>query len=256
MTFHHTFRFPKSVDFDLPANNIHVWSVELSLPGKQVQRLKQNLSVDELGRAARFHFSKHRDRFIVCRGTLRVILGAYLCQQPADVKFVYGANGKPALAEVPGRRSLYFNLSHSSELALCALKRDSELGIDVELIRPVPEAMQIARRNFSAAECRYLDAVGQLLPETFFECWTRKEAYIKATGDGLSVPLDEFDVSISSREPARILNIKGDTVRASQWSLYTLRPSGKYVGALAVDGFQGKLSCWRWVASSGELRQF
>jgi len=256
MTYHHTFTLPTSVNFDLPVNTIHVWCAQLTGPEEQIQLLKQNLSEDELERAARFHFPKHRERFIICRGILRVILGAYLAQPPAEVKFVYGENGKPALAEIPGTRPLCFNLSHSSELALYALIRDGELGVDVELIRSVPEARQIARRSFSATECGYLDTVEQLLPETFFECWTRKEAYIKATGLGLSVPLNEFDVSVSPLEPARILNIKGDTEKASRWSLYALRPQRNYVGALAIHGFHGELSCWQWLGSERNSNRF
>lgn len=229
----------------LDAHEIHVWRVTLDQPDWLVEHLRPWLATDELARAGRFHFDRDRVHFIVGRGALRSILSGYLGVEPSQLQFEYGLHGKPALAALCGK--LCFNVSHSKGLGLCTVSRQSELGVDLEYIRPVADAERIAERFFSAQE----NAVLQSLPVSqrqaaFFNCWTRKEAFIKAIGEGLSRPLDQFDVSVAPGEPARFLSIGGSSEEAWRWSLFSLAPGPNYVGALAVERRDWQLACWEW----------
>lgn len=170
------------------------------------------------------------------RGVLRSILGSYLGISPSSVRFHYEARGKPVLAESTHGKSLYFNMSHSQGLALYALTRRGKVGIDLERLRHIPEAGQIAGRLFSPRE----NAVLRVLPESgkqkaFFDCWSRKEAYLKATGVGLIEELSSIEVSLAPGESPRLLSIGGDWREAARWSLHELTPVPGYVGALAVE---------------------
>lgn len=238
---------PPPGDLSLPIDEVQVWRLSLDLPASRVERLRQTLAPDELGRARRFHFEKDRQRFIVARGLLRLILSRYLDVEPSQLRFSYSDYGKPALIPPPTHKMLNFNVSHSQGLALYAITRNRQVGIDVEYIRPVPEIKEIAQRFFSAQE----NAVLRGLPETvkleaFFNCWTRKEAYIKARGEGLSLPLDQFDVSLAPGEPARLLRVSGDSKEPCCWSLRAMSPVPGYVAALAVKGKDWRLSHWQW----------
>lgn len=225
---------PHPLARELETDEIHIWWASLEQP---VARFQGLLAMDERTRAERFHFEEDRERFIVRRGVLRTILGYYLNVEPGRLQFCYGRNEKPALADTSGRGKVRFNLSHSAGGALYAFTRDREIGVDIEHIRDISEMEQIAERFFSARE----HAVFHTLPESkkqeaFFNCWTRKEAFIKATGDGLSCPLDRFDVSLVPGEPARLLGIEGDSKAASRWSLQDLGYITDYAGAFAVEG--------------------
>ena len=141
---------------------------------------------------------------------------------------------------------LRFNLSHSQGLALYAVTRGREIGVDLECIRPISDAEQIAERFFSAHENAVFRTIpAHEKPKAFFNCWTRKEAYLKALGDGLARPLDEFDVSLAPGEPAKLLRIEGAPQEASRWSLNRLEPGSGYVAALAVEGYGYQLKCWQ-----------
>lgn len=216
------------------AEEIHVWAASLDQPQEKVQRLEALLEPAEIERAYRFRFDRHRRRFIVGRGVLRTLLGRYLGVDPRSLGFRYGEKGKPCLA--PGwNEDLSFNLSHSSELALYGFGHRLELGIDVERRRELPGAEDIAERFFSEPERSALRRVApEAKSEAFFNCWTRKEAYIKATGDGLSMALDRFDVTLLPGEPARMLAADGDPAAAGRWSMVHLEPAPGYVGALAA----------------------
>ncbi len=228
----------------LGENEIHLWCAGLNPPAPQFEDLGQTLSRDEHERATRFRFDRDRKRYTASRGLLRSLLAAYLEVAPSDLRFAYSAMGKPALA---GRPLLHFNLSHSEDVALFAIARKTELGVDLEYIRPLPDAEAIAKRFFSKAEyTTLLDIPRSRKIEAFFECWTRKEAYVKAVGDGLAAPLSEFDVSLAPELPARIVRIQGSPERAADWSLFGLRPVENYVGALAVRGRGWNLMSWRW----------
>lgn len=235
---------------------VAVWAVPLDPPAAEVAALAALLSPDEAERAARFRFDRHRRRYAVGRGVLRTLLGRFLGVAPRQIAFAYGANGKPFLAAppagappVPG--GLQFNLSNSDELALVAFCRGAELGTDVERLRPMPDGLDIAERFFSAAERRTLAAQPpDERDRAFFRCWTRKEAYLKAVGDGITVRLDGFDVTLAAAEPPRILSIDGDPARGAAWELVHVEPAPGYLGALALPARAGgwRLAGWRWGA--------
>jgi 4'-phosphopantetheinyl transferase len=234
--------FPSGA-FMLDSDEVHVWRVDLAVGASGVESLAQILSDDERARAARFCFQKDRENFTVARGILRVLLGRYLDLEPSRLAFSYGPHGRPALADRNGSRELCFNISHSNGLALYGFTHDREIGIDVERIRPEMANEQIAERFFAPQEVATLRALppdAQL--EAFFNCWTRKEAFIKASGEGLSLPLDQFAVTLTTGEPAAIISIKDDAETASHWSLQALTPGAGYVAALAVKGHGWRLT--------------
>jgi len=228
-------------------NEVHVWRASLELPAPRVQALQHDLSEEELERAERFHFQRHRNHFIVARGLLRTILGRYLKTEPRRLRFHYGPKGKPELAGKAGQRALHFNVSHSHELALYAITHGREIGVDVERIRPDVASEKIAERFFSPREAGTLrELPAEVRQEAFYTCWTRKEAYLKAIGEGITLRLDQFEVSVTPGEPAILLNINGDPKEASYWSLKELDPGPGFVGALAVKGHGWDLRCLRW----------
>jgi 4'-phosphopantetheinyl transferase len=217
----------------------------LDVPEWQVRRLWQTLTADERQRAERFLFEKDRTHFVVSRGLLRVLLGGYLRQDPPHLRFTYGPHGKPALATHTGRAPLRFNVSHSHGLALYAVTRGREVGVDVERIRPEIAQEKIAERFFAPREVTVLRRLPPLLQTSaFFACWTRKEAYMKAKGDGLALPLDQFEVSLAPGEPAALLRTAWDPQEAAGWALQDLEPAPGYRAAVAVAGHDWHLTCW------------
>jgi 4'-phosphopantetheinyl transferase len=210
------------------------------------QSLKQTLSADERARAERFYFQKDRERFIVSRGLLRVILGRYLDMEPSQLQICYTSHGKPALARESGWDVLRFNVSHCQGLALYAITRGREVGVDLERLRTDFTAEQIANRFFSPREVAALRALPPNVRQAaFFTYWTLKESYIKARGEGLMLPLNKFDVVLVPGEPPT-LNTKGDPQEASRWSLRKLAAGPGYVAALAVEGHDWRIKCWQW----------
>ncbi|MGH7773245.1 MAG: 4'-phosphopantetheinyl transferase family protein [Candidatus Binatia bacterium] len=229
----------------LGSDEVHIWRATLDLNASDVQDLWQTLSADERARAEQFHFQKDRERFIVGRGLLRIILGRYLDTKPENLRFCYNPQGKPALAREPGRDGICFNLSHSDGLALYAITRRREVGVDLERIQPDLAVDEIAEHFFSPREIAMLRALPtHMQKEAFFNCWTRKEAYIKARGEGLTLRLDQFAVSLAPGEPAALLDTKDDPQEASRWSLRELVPGPGYVAALAAEGYNWQLRCW------------
>lgn len=238
---------PPPPNLALANDDVHVWHVALDQPAWLHQRLVRTLGSDELRRAERFHFEQDRKRFIVAHGLLREILGRYAGIAPGQLQFAYGRYGKPALAAPRCELSLRFNLAHSDGLALIAVARGAEVGVDVERVRPIPDVEQIAERFFSAGEHAVLRALppGQKL-EAFFNCWTRKEAYVKARGDGFACCLDRFDVSLTPGEPARLLRVDADPHDTGRWFLLELTLASGYVAALAGEGDSRRPVGWRW----------
>ena len=231
----------------LSSDAVHVWRASLEQESSQLDRFQSTLAADERSRAGQFHFQRDRERFIVARGILRAILGRYLGKPPESLSFSYSSHGKPALVHEPQAEAIRFNLSHSHGLALYAVTRGREIGVDLELIREGLAIEQIAERFFSRQEFLALCALPpELRRRAFFLGWTRKEAYIKARGEGLSLPLDQFDVSLTPGEPAMLLNTRPDSEEALRWSLQELAPSSSYAAALAVEGNGSALSYWRW----------
>jgi len=228
-------------------DEVHVWRAPLDLAVLQVHRLLRTLAAEERQRAECYRFKEDREHFIVARGLLRTILGAYLGIEPGQLRFRYNPHGKPALYETTGGERLRFNLSHSHGLALFAVTHGREVGVDLEQIRPHFAEDQIAEQFFSFQEVAALHSLPRSMQEeAFFACWTRKEAYIKGTGQGLSLPLNQFDVSVFPGEPAALLSTRLDPREASRWSLQGLNPGPGYVGALAVAGHGWRLKCWQW----------
>jgi 4'-phosphopantetheinyl transferase len=222
---------------ELGPGEIHVWSIRLDPPAERVERLGRFLAADEWQRASRFRFEKHRRQYVVGRGALRALLAAYAGTRPERVQFAYGPRGKPFLAPELAEAGLQFNLSNSDELAVVGLVRGPEIGVDVEYLRPMPDCSQIAERFFSQSEREVLRGIpAARKEEAFFNCWTRKEAYLKAVGEGLAAPLDSFDVTLAPGEPPRMLSLEGDPERAARWSFHDLRPADDYIGAVAIEG--------------------
>ena len=231
-------------------SDVHLWRASLDLTVEHIQALQRSLTPDEQVRADRFHFQRDRDRFIVARGVLRDILGRYLGVEPGHLRFRYSPFGKPALTQELGGEKLRFNLAHSNGLALYAVTRSREVGVDLEYVRAELADSEIAERFFSPREIASLGTVPRhLRKEAFFNCWTRKEAYVKARGVGLSLPLDQFDVSLIPGEPAALTTVVGDTQESGRWSLQEICPGPGYVAALAVEGASYRLKRWQWPAN-------
>lgn len=226
---------------------IHVWCAPLKLADADLEQLQPALCEDELERAGRYHFQRDRDRFIVCRARLRSILARYLNLEPAGLRFRYGPQGKPALDLPPGIKGIEFNVSNSQDLALFAIALGREVGVDLECVRPMEDLQQIAERFFAPEESReILGLPANQRLAAFFNCWTRKEATIKAMGTGLSFPLDRFRVSLLPQQPAELLAFDGDSRLAGKWWLASADPAPGYVGAVASQGQTPLLRKWRW----------
>lgn len=220
----------------LSPGEVHLWSARVDLDAPRVEQLYALLDPSERQRASRFHFERHRRRHVVRTALLRSLLGGYLARPPQSIRFRFGEKGKPALAESEEPK-LRFNLSHSEEVAVFAFTTDCSLGVDVEFLRPMPDAEEVATRFFSRSEVAMLETVGKSQRElAFFNCWTRKEAYIKAIGDGLSKPLDQFAVSLIPGDAPRFLSVDGDQAEAHRWTLHHFEPCEGYLGALAFRG--------------------
>ena len=234
----------------LGSDEVHVWRAALDQSPSQRDGLLCTLAKDEQAKAGRFYFQIDRERSIVARGALREILGLYMSRAAQSVSFCHGPQGKPALDGESGIDAIHFNVSHSHGLALFAVTRRREVGIDLEFIREGLDAEQLAGRFFSQREIATLRALPTgLRKHAFFLCWSRKEAYIKARGEGLSMPLDQFDVSLIPGEPAALLGTRPDSDEAARWSLRDLSVAPGYVSALAVEGRGWSLSCWQWNGS-------
>jgi 4'-phosphopantetheinyl transferase len=237
----------------LASDEVHTWCVSLDVPPETSSRLYATLAPDERSKASRFRFDRDRQRFVVARGVLRELLGRCLQIMPDRIGFVYNAVGKPDLSSEYG--SLKFNLSHSAGLVLIAIAAAANVGVDLEYIRGPSDYADIARYFFSATEAGYLSAVpSHLYAEAFFSCWTKKEACLKACGEGLAIPLDSFSVPLATdpdAAPVALCLASSDLAPARRWSLYTLRPAPGYAGALAVEGSGWRLRQWQWKIPHG-----
>ena len=235
---------PSPASISAQAGEIHVWRVDLDQPADVVQQFRSTLEDHEIGRADRFHFEKDRKAFAVSRGFLRRVLGRYLTTKPEELRFSYGPYGKPALDGEHKESSLKFNLSHSRGIGLVAISEGREVGVDVEYVRADFATEDIARRFFSPREVAAFNALPkELRVAAFFRCWTRKEAYIKAIGRGLSQPLDGFDVTLAPDEPAALLRADQDDV--SRWSLSDIDVGSDYAAAAMVEGQISDMRCWQ-----------
>ena len=217
--------------FQLTDRMIHVWVIPIQVSEEIVAECRALLSPDEQARAARFQFEHLRQGFVLTRCALRMLLGGYLNTAPANIQLLYGTKGKPRLA---AEEHVCFNISHSGALALFAFTLKCELGVDVERIRPVADMEGIASRFFCAEEASELMSIpADEREQAFFQCWTRKEAYLKAQGKGLTTPLDSFRVTLGPSEPARVIHIGQDRGAANEWILFDLDLGIQYKAAVA-----------------------
>lgn len=234
-------------DLVLSENQVHAWRVFLNASQEVRDSMARVLSEEERIRASKFFFERDRQHWIIARGALRMILSRYLHLPAEKLLFATNEHGKPALA--PSHESkLAFNLSHSGDIALYALTWGREVGVDVEYMKDGIEFDKLARVSFSPNERTVLRSLpDEEKREAFYRCWTRKEAYIKARGRGLSLPLHLFDVSLLPTEPAALLASREDPREVKRWIFQNLLPGTNYAGALAVEGSGWKLNCWQWV---------
>jgi len=230
----------------LAPGEVHLWCAPLDLPAAQIEALLPALAPDERCRADRFRTGQLRDRFIAGRGLLRTVLSRYLPAAPAELEFEYQPYGKPVLIPSAARPDLSFNLSHSHGLTLMAVAAGLAIGVDLEQVRPVQNLARLVERFFAPEERRQWDGLSEVSrPLAFFYGWTRKEAWLKATGSGLSFPLDQFCVSLDPAEPARLISVRGSSAEAAAWHLQSCEPCPNYVAALAARADRVEIRRWR-----------
>lgn len=225
---------------------VHIWYVPVTDLAAQAAQLRPLLSGDELAAADRLHFASDRLRMVCRRGAVRTILGRHTGLAPQDLVFRANEQGKPELAGPAARSGIRFNVARSDGLVVCAVTAGRRVGVDVEAVRPVDDALRVARAYFSPAEhgaLRAIPAADRSL--AFLRCWTRKEAFVKALGAGLSYPLHAFDVTLAA-EAAAVLRVGGDPRAARRWSMTSFDPPGGHVAALVVAGPACEVASWRW----------
>jgi 4'-phosphopantetheinyl transferase len=254
---------PKQVFPDLAPDEIHVWRVPLNQSSTRIPELRAILSEEERARADRFHFEKDRHQFIESRATLRLLLSQYLNVPPAGMTYSLTAHGKPHLSD----SDLRFNLSRRDGLALIAFAQGREIGIDVELVRQDLDLFEIAEVSFSESELTAWKGLPQAEQAAgFYNCWTRKEAFIKAIGEGFSFPLKQFDVSLTPGDPAQLLALRRDEstsppwergrprpqsdeiTPADHWTLQNVPVPDGYAAALAFEAPTAEVTCHDWRA--------
>jgi len=226
----------------LADRELHVWRASLDLPAELLQRLAKTLSANEHERAGKFLIARTRERFVAARGLLRQLLGMYLGLDPEKIEFQYGPQGKPSLL-ARHDSNVSFSVSHSQAMGLFAFCSGREVGVDVEEVKEDFKGMQIASHFFSGEE---IAGLAKLPPEqadkAFFECWTGKEAYVKARGEGLSFPLRNFSIGFVNREQV----LRDEMGRA--WSCYALEPAPGFAGAVVAAGEGWTLKYYDWSA--------
>jgi 4'-phosphopantetheinyl transferase len=233
---------PCPIQLELAEGEIHLWRAYLDCEETVLRRFKATLASDERDRAQRYFFQRDRDHFMASRGVLRELLGKYVTRAPDEIEFEYTPQGKPSLRPEGLTPPIRFNVSHSHGLALFAFAVGRNLGVDVELVRPDFGGDEIAERYFAPQEVEELRILpASLRAEAFFLCWTRKEAYVKARGEGLQIPLDSFHVSLTPGQPEQLYS--SDSL---SWTLRSLRPDPRYVGALVGEGEGWRLRFWDW----------
>jgi 4'-phosphopantetheinyl transferase len=225
-------RFPLD---SLRDGSVHVWRAPLELTPIVLQTMWDTLAPDEIERARRFHFERHRHRFIAGRGILRALLSRYLDRPAGEIAFTYGPYGKPAVSD-DASHGVRFNMAHSGTLVLVAVTRARQVGIDVEQRAHHADHLELARRFFAPGEIAELCALPPHdQPDGFLNCWTRKEAYLKARGDGLSLPLDSFTVSLRPGTDAALLWTKDGEQERARWDLRAVPAGAQWIGALVVE---------------------
>jgi 4'-phosphopantetheinyl transferase len=226
----------------LQPGGVDLWLTRLHYPPALLQIMAATLSADEAARADRFHFAHDRNRFIAARGLLRNIISCYLSCTPGEVRFAYQSNGKPQLGfRASNSEDLRFNLSHSADAAVYAISLGRDIGVDIESICPDVPWAEVATTFFAPREIAKLHRLpNHLRAAGFFNCWTRKEAYVKARGEGLSLPLNRFEVSLAPDEvPALLSSFDPDELR--RWRIFEISPGEGFAAALVVEGLPSRM---------------
>ena len=233
---------PALLSRPLPATDLHMWNVLLETAPQEFAHLYSLLSADEIARAERFYFERDRSRYIIGRGILRTLLGKYLGTEASEIQFNYGPHGKPTLEPVSMGQTLQFNLAHSNDRAIFIFGWDRPVGIDIEHVRPLQDADRFAEQFYSARETALINSLpGDDKWNAFYKLWTCKEAFLKAQGSGLTVPLNQVEVFLDGEDTARLIAIGGDTVQAADWKLWIFNPLPGYQAAIAIQGFEGQI---------------
>jgi 4'-phosphopantetheinyl transferase len=234
--------FQLGAPLSLADDEVHLWRIDLAAVARAEKRWQKILSPDERARAARFHFERDRQQFTATRALLRTLLASHVGSEPADLVFRYAEKEKPSLDSQASPNQVDFNVSHSGTSALLAFSRGRALGVDIEIIRDDFDPAALAHRFFSKHEQSQLAALDPSEQYSgFFRCWTRKEAYIKAVGTGLSLPLDQFDVSLRPGDEHALLATRSNVAEAAEWSLREVPVGDDYVAALCVRGHGWRL---------------
>jgi 4'-phosphopantetheinyl transferase len=238
----------------LGQDDVEVRIASLDCRQSELRRFESILGDDEINRANRFHFQKDRERFVAGRGLLRVILSSYVAVPPSEIFFTYGSHGKPGIRRQNGRPAVEFNLAHSGGTAIYAITRDRPVGIDIESVKHEFPIESVAERFFSELEVAALRSLPKHIQRiAFFKCWTRKEAFIKAIGDGLSCPLSDFDVSLTPGEPARLLHVRWASEEAHRWCMEDIDSVAGCAAAIVFSGPQCRMHVSQWDLNSGNL---
>jgi 4'-phosphopantetheinyl transferase len=220
---------------NIDLNDIHVWYLDLNLFAHKIDQLQKILCEEELRKAFQFRFEKHQNRFIITRGVLKIILSKYIDIEPEKIEFVYTQKGKPSFVTNSNEQSIEFNVSHSSDLALYAIAKETRIGIDVEKIKGNRELESIAKRFFCPREYQFISSLKDQEKEiAFYQAWTSKEAYLKATGEGLAGGLDAIELDLASKD-RKIIKLKREQNNIRNWYLYNLDINDNYIATLAVN---------------------
>jgi 4'-phosphopantetheinyl transferase len=230
----------------MPRREIHILGAALAEFSRQLPRLQAILSPAERKRAARFHFAKDHDSYVIRHAILRILLGGYLGKPPVEIDFRCCPAGKPELASDAGRQSFHFSHSHSGDFALYAFTAVCPMGVDIECVRPIPDFEKIVAHYFSPREAGMMRALSpQERMEAFYACWTCKEAFLKATGEGIGKGLAQVEVRLAPGEEPKILGVPGQPRARAEWKLRAFSPAPGYLGAVAFKHSHLPLKQWK-----------
>lgn len=231
-------------DLTMACGELHIWSVRINDHNDRLEKYWQLLNEQEIQKARAFKFIKDRRCFIIARGALRSLLGSYLHISPGGIEFKYGPYGKPCIQDT---RMINFNISHSRNMILLGFVKKATIGIDIEYTKREVDVKKIAKHFFSKEEISSLAAIDEPYQlGAFYNCWTRKEAFIKALGSGLSFPLDQFVVSLDDASKARLIETKWDIYEKEKWTLQAIKPEEDYIGAVSVKGEINDVHYWKY----------
>ncbi|HRF47305.1 MAG TPA: 4'-phosphopantetheinyl transferase superfamily protein [Anaerolineales bacterium] len=241
---------PPPANISWGPSHLHLWSFGLDQAKPITAGLETLLSASEKATAHRLRVERDRRRYIVAHGRLRQILSRYTATAPEHLTFSHGAHGKPFLSKEHVDNSVHFNLSRSQAMGLCAVAYGQEVGADVECVRPFDGMETLVNRFFSPLEqADWLHIEESRRLEAFYRYWTCKEAFVKARGEGLSLPLNQFDVAFPDNAPPRLVRVPGDPAEAAGWFVQTHILAPGYRAAVVLPGLHWQVDCWRWLES-------